>query len=117
MAGKIVKATVDTQLLDDGTALLTASAVDGAGLSVPLPAGTPPPVFTSDNPALVVDQSADPSGLTAVVKPATPAAAATGINVSVATTLPNGTAISGAANPIDIVGDPNNVTGFAVATQ
>src|ERR1019366_2592587 len=41
MAGKVMKATLDFQLLDNGTATATLTPIDTAGLATSLPAGTP----------------------------------------------------------------------------
>lgn len=111
---KVVKAGVDFQLLDNGTVKFTATPVDSVGNATSLPAGTAPLVWVSDQGALAL--SADPgdgSGF-ALSQIGTPSALATGINVSCSTSV-NGSTISGAAVPVDIIaGGP---TGFSVAEQ
>lgn len=112
-----VKATVDFQLLDNGTAQLTASPVDAAGLAATLPAGTPAASWASSDPGVVITPVAsDPTGLTAIAAPATPPVLVTGAVPTVSVTLPGAASpISGTGAPIDVVaGGP---TGFTVAEQ
>ena len=112
---KAAKATVDFQLLDNGTAKAVATPVDAAGLTTTLPAGSGTPAWSSSDTTTVVatPDPTDPSGLTATVTPATPPKLGTGIVVSVTATLPDGTSITGSGDPIDVVsGGP---TGFSIA--
>ena len=113
---KVMKAGVDFQLLDNGTALATATPQDGAGLATSLPSGTAAPTWTSSDPGVVVTPVAtDPSGLTATVSPATPPVLVTGAVITVNATLASGTAITGSGTPIDVIsGGP---TGFQVVEQ
>lgn len=117
MAGKISKASVDFQVLDNGTVRFTASPVDGVGNAATLPAGTPALTWVSDQPALVL--SADPNDTSgfALSQIGTPAGTlATGINVSCSTSLDGGaTSITGAATPVDVIAGPAG--SFAVAEQ
>ncbi len=107
-------ATIDFQLLDNGTVKFTATPVDSVGNSTTLPAGTSPLTWVSDQPALTL--SADPSDTSgfALSQIGTPTALATGVNVSCSTTL-GGSLITGSATPVDIVAGP--ASGFAVAEQ
>ena len=102
------KATVDFQLLDNGTARLTATPVDAAGLATKLPDGTPPASWTSSDPGLVITlDPADPSGLTAIASPATPPVLVTGAipTVTANFTSADGSVktITGAGAGIDVV--------------
>ena len=110
MAGKVMKATLDFQLLDNGTATATLTPIDAAGLATTLPAGTPIPVWVSSDPSVVVTAAAD--GMSATVAPATPPVAKTGVTISVSTTLASGTSISG-SDVVDVVA--GTATGFAIA--
>jgi hypothetical protein len=115
MAGKAVKATVDFQLLDNGTVKFTISPVDSVGNATTLPAGTPPlTAVVSDPTKLTV--AADPAdtsgfGLSQIGTPT--GQLATGITVNFSTTLPGATApIAADSDAIDVVaGGP---TGFKV---
>ena len=106
------KATVDFQLLDNGTATATITgALDAAGNTVPVPAGTTVPVWTSSNPAITVVAAAD--GMSAKL---TPAAIATGVIITATATLADGvTVLSGSGNPIDVVAGA--ASQFAIAEQ
>lgn len=119
---KAVRATVDFQLLDNGTVRFTITPVDTVGNAASLPAGTPPLSAT------VVDATGAPSTLLSVaidtandttgfglVQIGTPSGAlATGLVVTFSTTLPGATApTSATANAIDVIsGGPS---GFQVA--
>jgi len=108
-----LKAIVDFRMLDNGSATATLTPVDVAGLPTTLPDGTPPPSWASRDPAVVVTPAAD--GMSATLAPATPPVLATGVIITASTTLPDGTAISGSGNPIDVVaGGP---TGFQITEQ
>lgn len=110
------KATVDFQVLDNGTVKFTATPVDSVGNPATLPAGTPPLTWSADQAALTLAADpADTSGF-ALSQIGTPTALATGVNVSCSTTLAGASAsIVGAATPVDIVAGPAG--GFAVAEQ
>jgi hypothetical protein len=110
------KATVDFQILDNGTVRFTATPVDSVGNTATLAAGTPPLVWVSDQPALTL--AADPSDTSgfALSQIGTPTTLATGVNVTCSTTLAGGSGpISGAATPVDVVAGPAG--GFTVAEQ
>jgi hypothetical protein len=122
-------ATVDLTTLDDGKGVLyTFTPVNSQGATVTLPAGTPPISGTSSDPAMTVAQDpgdpaatpprpADTTGLVLLGSIAQPAKDVAGIVVTGSTTLPNGTVLSLACPPVDIVPDPNNPanpTGFTV---
>jgi len=116
MSKVIAKASVDFQLLDNGTALATATPQDAAGLTTTLPAGTSTPVWTSSDPGVtVVPVATDSTGLTATVAPAVPPVLLTGAVITVSATLASGTAISGSGNPIDVVS--GGASGFQVTEQ
>lgn len=114
---KVRKATVDFQLLDNGTATLTATPVDSVGIPTTLPAGSGAGVWTSSNPGLVVTVNPnDASGLTATVAPAQPPALLTGAVCTISVLLPDGvTTITGNSDPIDIIA--GGATGFTVVEQ
>lgn len=105
------KATVDFQLLDNGTATATLTPVDAAGNPTSMPSGAGVPVWTSSNPAITVAPAAD--GMSATL---TPTALATSVTISATSTLADGvTTISGSGNPIDVVA--GTATAFAIAEQ
>jgi len=108
----VKKAAVDFQLLDDGTARLTATALDKKGLATKLPDGIVAS-WKSSAPGLVITQDlvADPTGLTATAAPSDPPVLVTGAIPTVsADNVPqeDGTTatITGDGNPIDIVAGP-----------
>jgi hypothetical protein len=113
MAGNVTRAALDFQLLDNGTALATATPIDAAGLPTTLPAGSGTPVWASSAPSVVVTPVAtDPTGLSATVTPSTPPVLATAVQVSVTAALASGSSITG-TDLVDVVaGGP---TGFSVA--
>lgn len=101
---------VDFQLLENGTAKLTAATVPVGSV---LPAGVIPTWASSDPVSLPVEQDLvnDPTGMTAI---ATGKAVVVGVIPSISAILPTGT-ISGQGNPIDVsIGGP---TGFTVTEQ
>jgi hypothetical protein len=103
-----VKVTFQT----DGTAKAVAAPTDQFGVATTLPAGASTPAWKSSDPGLVatLDLTADPTGLTAKLTPATPPVAVTGASVSVSSTLADGsTVIQGTSDPAD----PINITGSA----
>jgi hypothetical protein len=105
-------AAVDFQLFDNGQAVATLSVLDAAGLPTVLPAGTPPPTWTSSNPGVLVSASAD--GLSAIVSPATPPVLVTGAVLTASTTLAGATSpITGTSDPIDVAG--SGAAGFKIA--
>jgi hypothetical protein len=95
-------------LVDSGKGgVATLTPVDAAGLATSLTAGTTAPVITSSDPtAIVVDQSADPSGLTATFKPATPPKLATGVTLTATATDPSGAALTGVSEAISVTAGP-----------
>ena len=106
-------APVDFQLKDDGTAVATATPLDKAGNPATLQPGEVPQ-WSSDNAAVVVDGSGDPSGLTAKLTPS--GGLAVGVNISVSLVITNAdgttTTLSGSA-PVDVVG--TTASGFSIA--
>lgn len=101
---------VDFQLLENGTAKLTAATVPVGSV---LPAGVIPTWTSSDPVSLPVVQDLvnDPTGMTAI---ATGKAVVVGVIPTISAILPTGT-ISGQGNPIDVsIGGP---TGFTVTEQ
>ena len=105
------KATVDFQLLDNGTATATLTPVDAAGNPTPMQTGTTVPVWTSSNPAITVVAAAD--GMSATL---TPTGLATGVIITATATLADGvTTITGSGNPIDVVAGA--ATAFQIAEQ
>jgi hypothetical protein len=114
MAGsgkKAVKATVAFNLQDNGTATATASPIDSVNNATTLPAGVVP-VATSSDPAVTVDQSADPSGLTAKLTPS--GALATGVVITFNATMPDSTVISGSGT-VNVVAGPASSLAIAEA--
>lgn len=107
---KAVKAGVDFQLQDNGTATATLTPVDAAGNPTTMPVGASVPSWTSSSTAVSVSPAAD--GMTATL---TPTALATGVVISASSTLSDGTSISGSGNPIDVVAGP--ATGFQIQEQ
>ena len=109
------KATVDFQVLDNGTVKCVATPVDAMG-NPPnppgLPAGSSAPAWkSSDDSAISIAlDPADASGLTLI---GTPLKLATGITISVSCALADGTTITGDGDPIDVVAGPAG--GFAVS--
>lgn len=99
-----VKASLDFQLLDNGTAKAVATPDDAAGLPAQLPAGVTASWASSDPGVVVTADASDPTGLTAIVAPANPPVLVTGAKVSVSATLPDGTVITGSSEGIDVVG-------------
>lgn len=114
------KATVDFQLLDNGTAKATLTPIDAAGNPTSMPAlqagqagapGASVPAWTSSNPAITVAAAAD--GLSATL---TPTSLATGVIITATATLADGvTVLTGSGNPIDVVA--GTATAFAIAEQ
>lgn len=104
------KASVDFQLLDNGTAKLTATPLDKKGLATKLPAAGIVANWKSSDPGVVitVDLANDPSGLTAIAAPSDPPVLVTGAVPTVtADNVPqdDGTTatITGDGAPIDVV--------------
>jgi hypothetical protein len=109
---KAVNATMDFQLLDNGSATATLTPIDSVGEPTTLPAGVVP-AWSSSDPAVVVVPAAD--GMSAALAPASPPVLATGVVITASATLPSGAAITGSGNPIDVVaGGP---AGFSIAEQ
>lgn len=118
MAGKAVGQTVDFQLLDNGTAALTATPTDSFGFATSLPATAAAATWTSSDPGLVITANAsDPTGLTAVASPASPPVLLTGAIPTCSCNLGDaaGTVITGSGDPIDVVAGPAG--SFAVVEQ
>lgn len=107
-------ASIDFQLLPDGTAVLTATTVPPGSALPPgvvaswavNPDGTPPGGLQ-----VIVDLVKDPTGLTANAKGV---AAEIGAVPTISATLPGGAVITGSGNPIDVEATP---TGFVVSEQ
>ena len=105
------KATVDFQLLDNGTATATLTPVDAAGNPTSMPTGASTPVWTSSNPAIIIAPAAD--GMSATL---TPTGLATGVVITATATLADGTTtLTGSGNPIDVVAGA--ATAFAISEQ
>lgn len=100
--GNVVKAALDFQLLDNGSATATLTPVDAVGNAASLPAGASVPAWTSSDPAVAV--SAAPDGMSATLTPS--GALATGVIISASSTLADGTVIKGDGTPIDVVAGP-----------
>ena len=118
MAGRL-KAGIDVQLLDNGTAQATVTLVDAAGLPTTLPTGSTlsVPAWVVSNPAIVATVAAD--GLSAALAPSVPPVLATDVTVTVGpATMTNadGTTVTIAAvtsDGIDVIsGGP---AGFAIS--
>jgi hypothetical protein len=124
-----LKTGVDLTTLDDGKGVLyTLTPVNAAGADVKMPAGSSPITPSSSDPALTVapdpgdptanpPRPADTTGLVFLGSIAQPPKDVAGIVVSFSATLPSGNTIQTAADPVDIVPDPNNPnnpTGFNV---
>jgi hypothetical protein len=123
----IRKATVDFQILDDGKGVLfTLSPVNSAGNPVPLPAGTPAITATSSAPGSLTNAIDDPgdttanpprppdtTGLVFLSTVPQPPVDATGITMTFATTLANGTTLTGVSTPVDVIADTSPV-GFTI---
>lgn len=102
------KATVDFQLLDNGTAKATLTPVDAAGNPTSMPAGTTIPAWTSSNPAITIAPAAD--GMSATL---TATALATAVVITATATLADGTTqLTGSGNPIDVVA--GGAVGFTI---
>jgi hypothetical protein len=108
---KVKDAGVDFVLLDNGKATATLTPVDSVGNPTTLPAGTPPPVWASSDPAVTVTPAAD--GLSAALAPS--GSLATGVVITATATLPDGTVITGTGDPIDVV--PGTVSAFKIVEQ
>ena len=109
---KAVNATMDFQLLDNGSATATLTPIDSVGEPTTLPAGVVP-AWSSSDPAVVVVPAAD--GMSAALAPASPPVLATGVVITASATLPSGAVITGSGDPIDVVaGGP---VGFKIAEQ
>jgi hypothetical protein len=115
------KATMDFQLLDNGTATATLTLVDAAGLPTTLPSGATigVPPWASSNPAIVVTPAAD--GMSAALAPSSPPVLVTGVVISAGpATITNadGSTVSLAVvsgDPIDVIaGGP---AGFSISEQ
>jgi hypothetical protein len=105
------KATVDFQLLDNGTATATLTPVDAAGNPTTMPAGATVPAWTSSSPGIAITAAAD--GMSATL---TPTGLGTGIIISANSTLSDGvTTLTGSGNPIDVVA--GSASAFAIAEQ
>jgi hypothetical protein len=107
---KKLKAGVDFQLFDNGSAVATLTPLDAVGIETTLPAGTPTPAWTSSDPGVVVSASTD--GLSAIVTPATPPVLVQGATITATATLLDGTVITGTSEAIDVV--PGGPVGFQV---
>ena len=114
-----LKATLDFQLLDNGTAQALLKPVDAAGMLATLPTGTPAPTWTASDPGITVTPG--PDGLSAVVAPANPPVLVTGVTITATTTLPPvapatvGVTLTGTSTPIDVTaGGP---VGFQISLQ
>lgn len=105
MGAKVAKASVEFNIQDDGTAVATATPLDKVGNKTTLPDGSTC-VATSSDAAIAVDQSGDPSGLTAKLTPS--GALATGVVITFTATLPDTTVITGVSGPINVVAGPAN---------
>lgn len=107
--GNVVKAAVDFQLLDNGTATATITPVDTLGNPTTMPAGASVPVWTSSDPSVNVLAAGD--GLSAVLTPS--GMLAVGVTITADSVLADGTThITGTGNPIDVIAGP--ATGFKI---
>lgn len=110
------KATIDFQILPNGTVKYTSSPVDPAGLVVALPAGTSVPAGFSSDPS-TISVAPDPTDSTGLTFIGTGLKAGTGIVFTISATLPNGTVITGSAVPVDVEPAPDLPSGFTIAEQ
>jgi len=104
---RAAQATVDFQLLDNGTAKATATPADAMGNLAVLPSTAGVPVWSSSDPAVLATADAsDPSGLTAILTPT--GVLATGVIVSLTSTdtVDPTKVITGKGDPINVVGGP-----------
>jgi hypothetical protein len=112
------KATVDLQILENGTVKYTATPVDANQQPTTLPSGTPPLTWASSDPDLVLTSDpADTSGFNLSQIGTAGTTAAAGIVATCSTTLPGASSpITGAAAPVDVVpAPPGSPVGFVVA--
>lgn len=120
-------AAIDFQLLDDGTATVTATPTDSIGELTTLPVGSSVATWSvadstgvPSNAIVLTPVSSDPTGLSQTISvflpTPPPVPLPTGLVVSVSVTLADGiTSIKGSGNPIDIV--PGTATQFVVVEQ
>lgn len=102
---------VDIQILDDGTGLCTVTFVDKKGNSIPQPVGSTLAFTSSDTVNAPV--VANPDGVTAIVTPA--GALVTGVTITATLTLADGVTTFSSAVAVDVVSDPNQPGGIALA--
>lgn len=120
MANKM-KANLDFQMKDDGSAVASITAVlDKVGNPTSLPTGSDAiiPAWTASDPAVTVVAAAD--GMSATVTPTqptdgTPPALVTGVTITAQATLGDGTLVVGVSDPIDVVAD--EAVGFKISLQ
>lgn len=106
-----LKASIDFQLKDDGSAVAVLKPFDAAGLDTAFDAGAKA-TFTSSDPNVLADLNAD--NLSATVHPATPPVLVTGAVITVSVTLVDGSVLGPvSSDPIDVV--PDVAVGFKIA--
>lgn len=118
MADKLAKfGKMKLDILDNGTAKAVASPVDSVNIPTTLPTGTSTPVWTASDPGVVIaPDPSDPTGLTALISPATPPVLVNAFTVTVDAVLPDGsTHITQTSSPNNVVaGGP---TGFQITVS
>lgn len=111
MATKTLDASVDFQLLDDGTAVATLTTADKAGNPIPFPQGASLPSWSASDASVTVTPADD--GQSAVI--ADNGTLVNGVTISVTSTLADGsTVINGTSDPLDVVADNDSPTSFKV---
>lgn len=114
MSGKAGKMKLTFSVLDSGKVAFAARVVDSMG-NPPnppgLPSGTSTPAYSSSD-STVLSVATDPSDPTGLKGVGSPLALGTGVVVSISATLPDGTLITGSADPIDVIAGPG--TSFVV---
>ena len=114
MAKPKLKQAVDFVVFENGQATASLEPVDANQNVVPLPPGTSIPAWVASDPDISVSASAD--GLSALLTAGT--TAITGATITVTATLPDGTALSGVSDPIDVVAQPpGSPVGFKIVLQ
>lgn len=106
-----LKASIDFQLKDDGSAVAVLTPFDKLGLDTAFDPGAVAS-FTSSDPNVVADLNAD--NLSATVHPATPPVLVTGVVITVSVKLVDGSVLGPvSSDPIDVV--PDVAVGFKIA--
>ena len=104
-------APIDIQILDDGTGLCTVTFLDAKKNPIPQPAGSSLAFTSSDTINAPVTANTD--GVSATVTPS--GALVTGVTITATLTLIDGTTTYSASEAVDVVADPSQPGGIALA--